>query len=314
MDKFKVFVDGESGTTGLQIMQRLASHPAAHVLRIDPEKRRDPETRYALINQADIVFLCLPDDAARESVTLVENPRVRVIDASTAHRVSDGWVYGLPEMDEDQRAKIRKARFVSVPGCHATCFVLAVRPLIRWGLIDPAMHVAANSITGYSGGGKPMIEKFEKKDRASYHQAARPYALGLTHKHLPEMQFYAGLDHPPLFEPIVCDFYKGMALTVMFAAAQMKRPLTPSELREMYAATYEGARFVSVNDDLAACLDDGAINPMALNDTNYADINVAGNSEQIAVITRLDNLGKGSSGAAVQCMNIMMGVDEGTGL
>lgn len=311
---FKVFVDGQEGTTGLQIFDRLSRRDDIEVLPIDPDKRKDVETRRRLINAADVVFLCLPDAASRESASLVENPDTCVIDASTAFRTAPDWVYGLAELGPEQRELIRQSKRIANPGCHATGFVLAVHPLIKEGIMAPDYPVSCFSITGYSGGGKKMIQTYETTDDARL-QSPRHYALGLTHKHLPEMRIRSGLSADPIFSPVVADFYKGMAVTVFLHPAQLAKPLSPEALCALYADYYGGERFVRVKPfGNEADLHNGFMDAQGCNDTNRADLFVFGSDKRMLVIVRLDNLGKGASGAAVQNMNIHLGVDEASGL
>ena len=308
----KVFVDGQEGTTGLQINEYLAKRADVEVLKIDADKRKDAAERTRLINASDVTFLCLPDDAAREAVTLVDNPRTCIIDASTAHRVDPAWTFGLPELDKGQRAKIRAATRIANPGCHATAFILAVKPLVAAGLLPADAPVAANSITGYSGGGKKMIEHYRSPQRVD---APRPYALGLVHKHLPEMRVHTGLTAMPIFEPIVGPYYKGLAATVYLPPRQLARQAAPAEVHKILADYYANERFIRVAPvDLEANTDGGFFDVEGSNDTNCVDIFVFGNDERMVVIARLDNLGKGASGAAVQSMNIRLGVEESLGL
>jgi N-acetyl-gamma-glutamyl-phosphate reductase len=309
---YKVFVDGQEGTTGLRINEYLARRADVEVLRIDPGKRKDAAERKRLINASDVTFLCLPDDAAREAVTLADNPQTCIIDASTAHRVDPAWTYGLPELDRNQRASIRASRRISNPGCHATAFILALRPLVDDGLLPADTQVAANSITGYSGGGKKLIASYQGAQRAD---APRPYALGLAHKHLPEMRVHAGLTVAPIFQPIVGPFYKGLAVTVYLHPQQFSRQASAEDVRKIIADYYAGEAFIRVASiDLAANTSDGYFDVEANNDTNRVDLFVFGHEERMLLIARLDNLGKGASGAAVQSMNVHLGVEESLGL
>lgn len=313
--KHTVFIDGRQGTTGLKIEERLTGHPAVELLSIPEEKRKDAAARRECINAADIVFLCLPDAAARESVSLVENAATRLIDASTAHRTDPGWAYGLPELGPAHRERIAGARFVSVPGCYATCFALLVYPLVKEGVVGADYPLAVNAVTGYSGGGRELIAKYEDPNRAGYYASARHYALGMAHKHLPEMRVQAGLAHAPAFNPILGDFRQGMAMAVPVLSRLMKRKLGVAGVHALLSKHYAGQRFVRVTPlEPGAGLDDGGIDPTACNGTNFADLYALGNDEQALLASRLDNLGKGSSGAAVQCMNIMLGLDEEIGL
>ena len=309
---FKVFVDGQEGTTGLQINEYLAKRADIEVLKIDADKRKDLGERKRLINASDVTFLCLPDDAARESVALVDNPNTCIIDASTAHRVNPAWTFGLPELEPAQRAQIRASKRIANPGCHATAFILALKPLVASGLLPAATQIAANSITGYSGGGKKMIEHYQSPQRID---APRPYALGLVHKHLPEMSAYSGLSAAPIFQPIVGPFYKGLAVTAYLHPAQFTRKVTPADVQKILADYYAGEAFIRVAPfDLEASTDGGFFNVEANNDTNRVDLFVFGNEERMLVVGRLDNLGKGASGAAVQSMNVHLGVEESLGL
>lgn len=309
---YKVFVDGQEGTTGLQINEYLAKRADITLLKISAEKRKDLAERKRLINESDVTFLCLPDEAAKESVSLVENPNTCIIDASTAHRVNPEWVFGLPEVAKDQRAKIRASKRIANPGCHASAFILALKPLVAAGLLPDDTQIAANSITGYSGGGKSMIAHYQGPERID---APRSYALTLAHKHLPEMCAYTGLTVAPIFQPIVGPFYKGLAVTAYLHPKQFTRPASPAEVQKIIADYYAGEPFIRVLPvDMEATTDGGFYNVEANNDTNRVDIAVFGNEERMLVIARLDNLGKGASGAAVQAMNVHLGVEESLGL
>ena len=309
---YKVLVYGQEGTTGLQINEYLAKRTDVVLLKIDADKRKDLAERKRLINESDVTFLCLPDEAAKESVTLVDNPNTCIIDASTAHRVNPAWTFGLPELAPEQRAKIRASKRIANPGCHASAFILALRPLVAAGLLPAATQVAANSITGYSGGGKSMIAQYQSPERID---APRPYGLTLAHKHLPEMQAYTGLTVAPIFQPIVGPFYKGLAVTAYIHPQQFTRQATPADVQKIIADYYAGEPFIRVLPvDLDATTDGGFYNVEANNDTNRVDIAVFGNDERMLLIARLDNLGKGASGAAVQAMNVHLGVEESLGL
>jgi len=312
-----VYVDGQEGTTGLQIRERLAAHGGVRVLEIEPDRRKDTARRRALINEADLVFLCLPDAASRESVALLDpaNRSTRFIDASTAHRIAEGWVYGLPELRSGQRDAIRGSRRVAVTGCHAAGFVLALAPLVAAGLVPPDYPVTCHSLTGYSGGGRTMIAEYEAARDSRALDAARMYALGLAHKHLPEMRTYAGLLHAPLFVPIVDNFYQGMAVAVPLHLRLLAPGTTRAALHAALAARYEGERFVRVAPlDAESSTDRGFFDPLLANGTNRNDLFVFGNDDRALIVSRLDNLGKGASGAAVQCMNLMLGFDEAAAL
>ncbi|MFT9077090.1 N-acetyl-gamma-glutamyl-phosphate reductase [Ethanoligenens sp.] len=314
--KYKVFIDGQHGTTGLELDSRLAAREDIEQIEIDPEKRKDPEARKACLNAADIVFLCLPDAAAKEAVALIENPDVRVIDASTAHRVSSGWIYGFPELEKIQREKIRNARRVAVPGCHATGFNAAVYPLRAGGIIAGEYPLVAQSVSGYSGAGKAMIVQYEdtrKTDPAL--KSPRLYALGLHHKHLPEMQAVNRLEKPPLFTPMVGPFRQGMLVLLPLRRELLKKDLDAAALRDYYAAYYHEEPFIHVMPfDDQSSFDGCYLGADGANGTNRLDLFVFGHDEEILVVSRLDNLGKGASGAAVQCMNLMLGLDETAGL
>ncbi|MBN1532331.1 MAG: N-acetyl-gamma-glutamyl-phosphate reductase [Spirochaetes bacterium] len=312
----RVFVDGQEGTTGLRIHERLAARSDIELLQIDPERRKDPGARRGLLNAADVAFLCLPDDAARESVSLVTNGSTRIIDASTAHRTDPSWAYGLPELSREQRDAVASSKRVAVPGCHATGFVIPLYPLVRLGVVPEDYPVTCQSLTGYSGGGKKLIAAYEGPgaDRESL-KYFRSYALGLSHKHLPEMHRYSGLAFPPLFTPVVGDFYVGMSISVPLQARLLSKRVSAADVREMLASYYRGERFVRVMPfESESLLDGGFFKMQECNDTNLLDIFVFGNDRQILLVSRLDNLGKGASGAAVQNMNIMLGLDEATGL
>jgi N-acetyl-gamma-glutamyl-phosphate reductase len=313
--KYKAFIDGSHGTTGLKIEGRLAAHPNIELLSIPTDKRKDAAARKEFINAADIVFLCLPDAAAREAVGFLQNSSTRMIDASTAHRTDPAWAYGLPELSAAHREKIASSRLVSVPGCYATCFAISVYPLVSCGVIGSDYPVVASGVSGYSGAGREAIEKYENSGRKPHLESSLYYALGLQHKHVPEMKLHAGLDYAPVFNPVICDYRQGMAVAVPIFARLMKNRMEPKGVHALLSAHYAGQQFVKVLPfEPGAGLDDGCVDPMACNETNFAEIIVAGNDEQVCIVSRLDNLGKGSSGAAVQCMNIMLGLEEGLGL
>lgn len=311
---YKVFVDGQEGTTGLRIHEVLAQRPDIEVLRIDADKRKDAAERARLLNAADVAFLCLPDDAAREAAFMVTSKTTCLIDASTAHRTAAGWVYGLPELAAGQREALRRTKRISNPGCHASAFILLLRPLVDAGLLTPATALSATSITGYSGGGKKMIEQYQAGTDPAL-TSPRPYGLTLTHKHVPEMMAHTGLSARPLFMPIVASFYKGLAVTVPLQLAQLQGGASAENLHAALAERYADERFVRVmplRD--AATLQSGFFDVQACNDTNRADLFVFASDTQALLFARLDNLGKGASGAAVQAMNVHLGVDEGLGL
>ena len=311
---YHAFVDGQEGTTGLRIHEYLAQRDDIEVLRIEADKRKDATERARLLNAADVAFLCLPDAAAREAAALVTNPHTCLIDASTAHRTAPGWAFGLPELAPSQRALIRASKRISNPGCHASAFILLLRPLVDAGLVPAALPIAATSITGYSGGGKKMIEQYEAGGDARL-DSPRPYALNLAHKHVPEMTAHAGLASPPIFMPIVGKFYKGLSVSVHLHLSQLKSGVSADDVQAAFEQRYAGERFIRVmplRD--AQALTDGYFDVQACNDTNRVDIFVFANNSQLILMARLDNLGKGASGAAVQSMNVHLGLDEGKGL
>jgi N-acetyl-gamma-glutamyl-phosphate reductase len=312
--KHRVFVDGQEGTTGLRINEYLAARSDVEVLRIDADRRKDAAERARLLNAADVAFLCLPDAASREAAALVTNPNTCLIDASTAHRTVPGWVFGLPELAADQREKIRGSKRLANPGCHASAFILLMRPLVDAGLVPASLGVSATSITGYSGGGKKMIEQYEAGGDARL-DAPRPYGLTLAHKHLPEMMAHTGLTTKPVFMPIVGKFYKGLAVSVPLHLSSLSAGASAESVHAALSRRYEGERFVRVmplRD--APTLEDGFFDVQACNDSNRVDLFVFASDDQLLLMSRLDNLGKGASGAAVQSMNVHLGLDEGLGL
>jgi N-acetyl-gamma-glutamyl-phosphate reductase len=313
--KKTVFVDGQHGTTGLQIRQRLSGREDIEVIEIPEDKRKDPATRKKLLNEADIVFLCLPDNAARESVGMITNDAVRVIDGSTAHRVTEGWVYGLPELKKEQRALIQKSRRITVPGCHATGFVLMLYPLVAQGIVAPDYPVTCHAVSGYSGGGRAMIADYENPNAPDYTKEPHPYSLGLNHKHVPEMTKIVGLARTPVFSPTVVNVYSGEIVTIPLVVSYLKKQLTSAEMRDVLAEYYAGERFVKVMPYPAdAFLKNGFMTFTDCNGTNSLEIFVFGDADRTLLSARYDNLGKGASGAAVQNMNIMFGIEEATGL
>ena len=305
----KVFIDGSAGTTGLRIYERLSCREDVEILSLPEEKRKDPAARKEMINAAEVVFLCLPDDAARESVSLVENPNVVVIDASTAHRTLPDWAYGFPELSKAHEEKILSSKRIAVPGCHASGFIALVYPLVEAGLLDEDALLTCHSITGYSGGGKKMIADYECAERNPLLDAPRQYALGQQHKHLKEMKAIAGLNNAPLFSPIVADFYSGMTVTVPLFKSQLKQGDTEA-IKEIYRKKYTGA-FVSYVETLD---EDGLLSGLAVSGKDCMKVTVAGNDERILLIAGYDNLGKGASGAAIECMNMAIGAVREKGL
>ena len=306
-----IFIDGEAGTTGLEIRERLEARGDLELLLLG-ERRRDVDARREALNGADAVILCLPDDAAREAVAMIENPGVKVIDASTAYRVAPGWTYGFPEMDAGQRAAVAGSTRVSNPGCYPTGFIALMRPLVKAGLVPTDHPVSVNAVSGYSGGGKAMIAEFEAPGAATAHRA---YGLSLTHKHVPEMTRHAGLSRPVLFAPAVGNYRQGMLVEVPLHLSAL--PETPSieRLHGALVEAYAGARFVEVAD-LETTEAMTGIEPEGLNGTNRLRLHVFGDrgGEQARLVALLDNLGKGASGAAVQNLNLMLGLDEAAGL
>lgn len=311
---YQVYVDGQEGTTGLRIHEYLAQRSDVELLRIDPDKRKDPAERARLLNAADVAFLCLPDAAAREAAEMVTNPNTCLIDASTAHRIDPGWAFGLPELSRGQRDKLRQSKRIANPGCHASAFILLVRPLVDAGIVPAALPLSATSITGYSGGGKKMIEQYQAGGDDKL-LSPRPYGLTLAHKHIPEMMTHTGLTTKPVFLPIVGNFYKGLAVSLPLHFEQLAPGTDAQRLQAALEAHYEGERFVKVmplRDP--ATLEAGFFDVQATNDTNDVELFVFAHDTQAVLIARLDNLGKGASGAAVQCMNVHLGLDEGLGL
>ena len=310
MKVYDVFVDGSAGTTGLQIFQRLEKRGDIRLMTLPEEKRKDPSARREAINSADLVFLCLPDDAAVESATMVENDTTRVIDASTAHRTAQGWTYGFPELDGKQRQKIANARFVANPGCHATGAISVTAPLVALGILPGDYPLVIYSLTGYSGGGKKMIAQYESPEKTRDLYAPRIYGLNQEHKHLKEITAVSGLEREPVFCPIVDDYYAGMATSICLHNGFLAKEYTARDIQKALCEWYAGQRFVSV----AEFTDSGFIESNKNVGTNELTITVSGNSERTLVTARFDNLGKGASGAAVQNMNIMLGLPEETGL
>ncbi len=307
----KVYIDGQAGTTGLQIFERIGMREDLTLLRIDEDKRHDLSERKKFLNMADIVFLCLPDAGAIEAVSLIENPDVRVIDASTAHRTSDEWTYGFPELSREQRAAIAASKRVANPGCHATGLISSVAPLVRMGILPKDYPVTCYSLTGYSGGGKKMIAQYEAEGREEKLSAPGIYGLTLKHKHIPEMQKVTGLACPPVFMPVVDDYYKGMATSIMLQNRLLNGQPTAEEICARLSKYYADEHFVTV---MPYDPKQGTLYANALAGTNHLQLVVCGYEEQTTVTALFDNLGKGASGAAVQNMNIMLGLPETMGL
>ena len=307
---FKVFIDGREGTTGLRIIERLSNRKDIELMLIDEDKRKDLEERRKYLNACDVAFLCLPDTAAIEAVGLVENENVRIIDTSTAHRTNPDWVYGFPELKNEFREKLPTAKRVAVPGCHASGFNALISPLVEAGVINSDALITCFSLTGYSGGGKKMIAQYEN-EKTDEMNSARIYALGQTHKHLPEMAAISGLENQPVFSPIVDDYYSGMLATVPFFKSQVKGGI--EAVKQTYINKYANTNFIDVSD-INGENTGNMLGSNNLSGNDKMQIFVTGNEERFTVSARFDNLGKGASGAAVQCMNIMLGFDETEGL
>ena len=310
----KVYIDGQEGTTGLKILERFEGRNDIELLKIDGEKRKDPAERKRLINSADFVLLFLPDAAAREAVSFVENNHVRIIDASTAHRTDPGWAYGFPELSPEHREKIRNSKRVANPGCYASGFISICYPLVKAGLAPQFYPVFAYATSGYSGAGKKAIAAYESDDKPEELLSPRQYALDMNHKHLPEMQKISGLAYKPMFNPIVDNYYSGMVVSIPLQGRLLQKRFTPEQIRDVLYDNYKDSNFVEVKPAGSECVPDGFLTSNGLSGTNRMEIYVFGDNDQMLLCSRLDNLGKGASGAAVQCLNIMMGIDETTGL
>ncbi len=304
----KVFIDGSAGTTGLRIYERLENRKDIELLKLSEENRKDKSARKDAINNADIAFLCLPDDAARESVSLCENEDTVIIDTSTAHRTAKGWVYGFPELSPGRKAEIAASKRIAVPGCHASGFISLIYPLIENGIIEKSALLSCFSITGYSGGGKKMIAEYEGENRDILLSSPRQYSIGQTHKHLPEMSAVTGIENYPVFSPVVADFYSGMTVTVPIFDSMING--AAEDIKKIYKQKYTGpiVSYVENADE------NGFIAANKLSGKDSMEISVAGNDERILLISRYDNLGKGASGAAIECMNIVLGLPEIAGL
>ena len=312
--KTKVFIDGSEGTTGLRIYERFAGRDDVELMKIAPELRKDPAERKRLINQADIAFLCLPDVAAEESVSLVENDHVTIIDTSTAHRTMEGWAYGFPELSAKHREAIRTGKRIAVPGCYASGFISLVYPLVAGGILPKDYPVSSFAISGYSGAGKKTIAVYESEDRPKEFSSGREYALAQKHKHLKEMQKITGLNRIPLFSPIIDDYYSGMVVSVPLFADMLNDNQTPETLLSYYAEYYHGEPFIRVSTPEDETATSGFLAGNALSGWDGLKIYVTGNEERIVLSAQFDNLGKGASGAAIQCMNLVLGCEETKGL
>lgn len=310
----KVFIDGSEGTTGLRIFERFEKRNDIELIKIDPELRKDPAERKRLINSSDITFLCLPDAAAIESAGLVENENVVIIDTSTAHRTEPGWAYGFPELSREHREAIKKGKRIAVPGCHATGFISCVYPLVSGGILPKDYPVSAFSLTGYSGGGKKMIAAYEAVDKTNDLFAPREYAMTQQHKHLKEMKAITGITRLPLFSPIVDDYYSGMVVTVPLYADMLAKKMSVNEVRDFFKNYYKDEAFIEICDADDAIGASGFMPGNSMSGRDSLKIYVTGNDDRILVTSQFDNLGKGASAAAMQCMNIVLGISEDTGL
>lgn len=306
----KVFIDGSVGTTGLRIYERLAQREDVKLITLPESVRKEPAARKEALNSVDVAFLCLPDDAAREAVAMVENPSVTVIDASTAHRTLPDWAYGFPELSKTHEEKIRASKRIAVPGCHASGFIALVYPLIEAGYIDKEEFLTCHSVTGYSGGGKKMIAEYESEGRNVLLGAPRQYGLTQQHKHLKEMKGVCGLENAPAFCPIVADFYSGMTVTVPLFSKMLKAGVTAADLKTLYAEKYNG-EIVQYTENAD---ENGFLSGLAMGKKDGMKIAVAGNDERILLLASYDNLGKGASGAAIECMNLAVGAEKTKGL
>ena len=305
----KVFIDGSSGTTGLRIYERLEARQDVTLLRLDDAVRKDPAARREALNSCDAAFLCLPDDAAREAVSMVTDPDVVIFDTSTAHRTALGWAYGFPELSAAHLAAVKTSKRVAVPGCHASGFVALVKPLIDAGAITPSTPLVCHSLTGYSGGGKRMIAEYEADELDPLYLGPRQYGVAQKHKHLPEMTVVTGLTVPPVFCPIVANYYSGMEVTVALFKEYLTGGFTTERIKELYRSTYTGGLVSDVEDD-----ENGYLSAAAMAGKDTMHLTVLGNEDRILLVSRFDNLGKGASGAAIQCMNLALGFDETSGL
>lgn len=318
---YRIFIDGQAGTTGIRINQYLDGRDDLEILEIPTSKRKNDRVKHELVNEADVVILCLPDGAARETVKLAASSKARILDASTAHRVNPDWAYGLPELitkkQVRQRDAVTGARKVSNPGCYPTGFLLAVSPLVASGILNAEAALTISAVSGYTGGGRTMIERYEARAR-SHPDAlwySRPYALPMNHKHVPEMKYYAGLSIAPMFLPSVGHFPQGMLVSTPLSETWLSKKVTPADVSVLLAEAYANEACIRVHDaNDESALEHGQLEPQANNDTNLVDLFVFGTKEQILLVARLDNLGKGAAGAAVQNLNLMLGITELTGL
>ncbi len=312
--KTKVFIDGSEGTTGLRIYERFQNRDDIELIKINPELRKDPEERKKMINSADIAFLCLPDAAAKESVSLVENDHVVIIDTSTAHRTEPDWAYGFPELSQEHREKIKNGKRIAVPGCYASGFISLIYPLVAKGILPKDYPVTSHALSGYSGAGKKAIAVYESEDRPSQFASGREYALTQQHKHLKEMQKITGLERTPCFCPIVDDYYSGMVVSIPLFTDMLSKKVTVEELIDFYTEYYKGQEFIEVakaDDEVSAS---GFLAGNEKSGWDGLKIYVTGNEDRIVVSSQFDNLGKGASGAAIECMNLVLGCEPGKGL
>lgn len=307
----KVFIDGSQGTTGLKIFKRFEKRNDIELLHIDESKRKDAKARAEMINSSDITFLCLPDSASIEAISLVENNNVKIIDTSTAHRTNNDWAYGFPELDRSYREKIANSNRIAVPGCYASGFNSIVYPLIKHGLIQPDYPVICYAMSGYTGAGKKGIEEYEDKNRDSELDSPRQYALTQEHKHLKEMKAISGLSRVPFFAPHICDYPCGMVVSIPIFTDMLTKKLTPSDMQKIFSDHYSNEKFVKVRE---LGYTQGMISANAFDGRDDMEIEINGNDDRILITSRFDNLGKGASGAAIQCMNLALGIDEATGL
>lgn len=307
----KVFIDGSEGTTGLRIFERFEGRGDIEILKIPSELRKEPDEIKKYINASDITFLCLPDAAAREAVAMVENENTIIIDTSTAHRTEEGWAYGYPELSPEHRNAIKTGKRIAVPGCYATGFITIAYPMVAKGILPKDYPVAAFAMSGYSGAGKKTIAVYEADERDKELDAPREYALTQNHKHLKEMQAITGLERTPLFSPLICDYYSGMVVTLQFYADMLNDRPTPENIHEMFESYYKGEQFIKV---MSFGKETGFLAGNACSGWDGIELYVTGNEDRILVSTRFDNLGKGASGAAVQCLNIILGCEENKGL
>lgn len=305
-----VFIDGSAGTTGLRIYERLSARQDLELMTLPDAVRKDPAARKQALNSCDVAFLCLPDAASMEAVSLIENEHVTVLDTSTAHRTVPDWAYGFPELGAEFQEKLLRSRRIAVPGCHASGFIALVSPLVRAGLLPADAFLSCHSITGYSGGGKSMIAQYESAELDPLLGAPRQYGLPQTHKHLKEMQAMCHLDHAPIFCPIVSNFYSGMVVTVPLFKEQLAKGAGMAEIKAAYTAQYQGP-MVQYRETMD---ENGFLSGAGLSGRDRMEVTVCGNEDRMLLIARYDNLGKGASGAAVQCLNLVLGVEPTTGL